>query len=54
MFESGRFALFDDQRADQATAELFAAVHVGVVPVAAGVGYAEFVIEVFAGQYRQL
>src|SRR5471032_485223 len=54
VFETGRLALFDDQRAHQATAEFFAAVHVWVIPVAAGVRHAEFVIEVFAGQHRQL
>ena len=54
MLETGGFALFHDQRADQATAEFFAAVHMGVIPVAAGVGHAELVVEVFAGQHRQL
>ncbi|MNZ30614.1 hypothetical protein D3C78_478900 [compost metagenome] len=54
VLETGGLALFDDQRAHQATAELFAAVHMRVVPVAAGIRYAEFVVEVLARQHRQL
>ncbi|MNY05682.1 hypothetical protein D3C86_1384120 [compost metagenome] len=52
--EAARLALLDDQRADQPAAELFAAGGVRVVPEAAGIRHAEAVVEVLAGQHRQL
>ncbi|CAI8794765.1 hypothetical protein EMIT0P218_10428 [Pseudomonas sp. IT-P218] len=54
VLETGGLALLDDQRADQATTELFATVHMRVIPVAAGIGHTEFVIEVLPRQHRQL
>ncbi|CAI8934724.1 hypothetical protein EMIT093MI4_60221 [Pseudomonas sp. IT-93MI4] len=54
VLETGRLALFDNQRPDQPAAQLLAAADVRVIPVAAGVRHAEFVIEVFTGQHRQL
>ena len=54
VLETGRLALFDDQRSDQPAPQLFAAADMRVIPVAAGIRHAEFVIEVFTGQHRQL
>jgi hypothetical protein len=54
MLEPGRLAFLDDQRPDQATAEFLGAADVRVVPVAAGVRHAEFVVEVLARLDRQL
>ncbi|CAI8724211.1 hypothetical protein EMIT0P171_120040 [Pseudomonas sp. IT-P171] len=54
VLETGRLAFFDDQWANQPATEFFAAVHVRVIPIAAGIRHAEFVIEVFTRQHRQL
>ncbi len=54
VFETGRLALFDDQRPDQPAPQLFAAADVRVIPVAAGVRHTKFVVEVFTRQHRQL
>ncbi|MNJ34406.1 hypothetical protein D3C77_291180 [compost metagenome] len=54
MLEAGGLALLDDQRPDQAFAELFGAVHMRVIPEAASIRDAELVIEILARQHRQL
>lgn len=54
MGKTGRLTLFDDQRPDQPTAQLFAAADVRVIPIATGIRHTEFVIEVFTRFDRQL
>ncbi|MNZ30223.1 hypothetical protein D3C78_474840 [compost metagenome] len=52
VLEAGGLTLLDNQRADQAATEFLAAAHMGVIPVAAGIGHAEFVVEIFTRQHR--
>ncbi len=54
MGETGGLALFNDQRPDQPTAQLFAAADVRVIPIATGIRHTELVIEIFARLHWQL
>ncbi|MCY1358258.1 hypothetical protein D9M69_447870 [compost metagenome] len=54
MAETARLALLDHQRADQAATELVGAGDMRVVPEAAGILGLEAVVEILAGQHRQL